>query len=308
MDTRFWGPSAWCLFHLIAAQPTASIYNISAIKKWFTLMEYVLPCKYCRASFHEYLRLQPLTDAILQSRESFSRWMYDIHNRVNGKLRSQGLLKTANPSWTSVRNKYYHKHESLCRGSTTFIGWDFLSSIAYATPEADYMPVPMPDTPTDIASSSSLSTSTSLYIKNRYNLLTRAERLAKLHEWWTLIPSILPCKSWALAWKSSVTATGSSFSLRDSLHKGKRAMMDWMWAMESSVCSGLQCPTPHPSCSVLTREVSAFESDCGKKVPRATKKPTCRTLKKQKRRQVLTERRQRQKQKQTQIPVDVVNQ
>ena len=242
-------------------------------------MEFVLPCKYCRASFHDYLKLQPLTYEIMGNRETFSRWMYDIHNRVNAKLRGQGLLTARNPSWSSVRDKYYTKQASLCdpasstTGSTGFIGWDFLTSIAYSTPDKHFVPVPMPDTPEDDRTLRRLSRKD----RNRYNLLTGAERLSALRRWWNLIQSILPCEAWRSAWRSaSASAPVPSTSA---------SAMKWIWNMEKHVCAGLRCPTPHPSQPVLEREVSAFESNCGR--------TTCRTRKHRQRRRVLSQRQKR---------------
>jgi hypothetical protein len=268
MDTRFWGPSGWCLLHLIAAAPPTRV-----TKEWFDLLEFVLPCKYCRASFHDYTNLQPLTPAILRSREAFSRWLFDIHNRVNGKLRGQGLLTTPDPSWPSIRDRYFKMQDSLCAGQP-FIGWDFMTSVAYSTPAADYKPVPMDDTPEVIP--------TDLRGRNRYNLLTRQERIAKLMRWWALIPSILPCSAWRAAWKASQKQ-------EPPLRIGKEAVMRWMWRVEERVCTDLKCPTPHPSLPALRRDVSAFESPCGS----AKKGRTCRTRKHKARQRVIQTRKRK---------------
>ena len=273
MDTRFWGPSGWCLLHLIAAAPHP---QPTKVKEWFDLLEFVLPCKYCRASFHDYTTLQPLTTDIIRSRDRFSHWLFDIHNRVNGKLRGQGLLTTPDPSWPSVRDRYFKMQAGLCTGQP-FIGWDFMTSVAYSTPAADYKPVPMDDTPES-------EVPTDLRIRNRYNLLTREERIAKLRRWWALIPSILPCSAWRAAWASAVQKEAP-------LTAGKEAVMRWMWRVEERVCTGLKCPTPHPSLPALRRDVAAFESPCGKQ----TKGRTCRTRKHKARRQVMQSRKQRRR-------------
>ena len=273
MDTRFWGPSGWCLLHLIAAAPQP---NPKATKEWFDLLEFVLPCKYCRASFHDYTNLQPLTIATIRNRDHFSRWLFDIHNRVNGKLRGQGLLITPDPSWASVRDRYFKMQAGLCQGQP-FIGWDFMTSVAYSTPAADYKPVPMDDTPEEQP--------TDLRVRNRYNLLTRDERIAKLKRWWALIPSILPCSAWRSAWQTALVSDQMPLSA------GKVAVMRWMWRVEERVCTGLKCPTPHPSLPALRRDVAAFESPCGKE----KKGRTCRTRKHKARRQVMQSRRQKRR-------------
>lgn len=274
MDTRFWGPSGWKLIHLIASdQTTATTTRRKAVLEWFHLLEYVLPCKYCRASFHDYIRLQPLTPAIVADADAFSRWAYDIHNRVNAKLRGQGLLTAADPDWPTVRDQYREEHRELCKGSP-LLGWDFMVSVAYTTPAADYEPVPMPDYDGTAASEDLM-----LAERNRYNLLTREERLPFLERWWRLIPAVLPCAQWRRAW--------SRAPLRQPpLDDGREAVLRWMWRVEASVCRDLRCPVPHAGVRDMKREAAAFESGCGK----ARRGKTCRTRKVAQRRSVHTRR------------------
>jgi hypothetical protein len=266
MDTRFWGPSGWKLLHLVAAEPAGD--RAPAILEWFSLLEYILPCKYCRASFHDYWKLQPLTLEIIKDTTAFSRWMYDIHNRVNGKLRGQGLVTARDPSWPSVQSRYAKIHATLCKG-TPLLGWDFMTSVAFSTPAADYTPVPMPDAPESAIDWSTLDEAT----QNRYNLLNRQARIKYLKRWWALIPSILPCSEWRAAWAAAMRSAPP-------LERGREAVMRWMWKIEEGVCAGLRCPTPHASRAAMEREVSAYESGCSK-----TKRgKTCRTLRKAQRR------------------------
>lgn len=269
MDTRFWGPSGWRLLHLVAAD--ANHKTRAAVIEWIGLLEYVLPCKYCRASFHDYLRLQPLTETIMKSPDTFGRWMYDIHNRVNGKLRGQGLLTEADPTWNDIRKRYQDLHGGLCNGSP-LLGWDFMISVAFTTPAANYTPIPMPDLPEE---SVILDPAT----RNRYNLLTREERLPYLARWWALVPAILPCVAWRRAWAA---ATGTP----PPLERGRDAVLRWMWRVEDAVCHSLHCENPHGCLRDLKREVFAFESGCG----RARRGHTCRTRRKVQRQQVRTRR------------------
>jgi len=277
MDTRFWGPSGWKLLHLVAAEPVGD--RAAAISEWIHLLEFVLPCKYCRASFHDYIRVQPLTDTIVASPASFSRWMYDIHNRVNGKLRGQGLVTARDPAWPTVHRRYAKLHAGLCKG-TPLLGWDFMTSVAFSTPAADYKAVPMPDAPESAVDWATLDEAT----QNRYNLLSRQARLKYLKRWWQLIPSILPCAAWRQSWAAAMRAVGLP-----PLARGREAVMLWMWKIEEGVCAGLQCPTPHRSQAAMEREVSAFESGCS----RARKGKTCRTLRKAQRRRVHARRTRR---------------
>jgi hypothetical protein len=265
MDTRFWGPSGWKLIHLIAADTAdASKARRRAIYEWFHLLEYILPCKYCRASFHDYIRLQPLTLAIVADTEAFGRWAYDIHNRVNAKLRGQGLLTATDPDWPTVRDLYRAEHRGLCNGEA-LLGWDFMVSVAYTTPGADYEAVPMPDAPEPATEWARLDSAK----RNRYNLLTRSERLPYLERWWRLLPAILPCAQWRRAW--TLAARDEDLPLAN----GREAVLRWMWRVEAAVCRGLRCPAPHSCVGAMKREAAAFESGCST----ARRGKTCRRAK-----------------------------
>ena len=266
MDTRFWGPSGWALLHLIAADPTVK-NRIKEVLRFFELLPYVLPCKYCRASLSDYYAVQPLTATTLKDATTFSHWLYDIHNRVNGKLRGQGLLTQPNPSWTSVHAKYAKQQSGLC-DSSPLLGWDFMTSVAFTTPALNYKPAPMPDTPEEV----DLAT-LDLDSRNRYNLLTRKERIAALKEWWSLIPAILPCPAWRASWSAAASESGSI-----PLREGREPAMQWMWAVEEQVCQGLRCPPPHESLPFLKKTMKVYESSCG--LSKSKKAKTCRRKKK----------------------------
>jgi len=121
MDTRFWGPSGWQLFHLIAffsPQP----------QELLLMMKDVLPCKYCRESTSQYIRDLPM-------KRDTGRWMYEIHNKVNDKLRTQCKDDPAvvnpgpDPSFDEVKRRYAEL------GPTNVPGRDFLFSIAVNYPD-----------------------------------------------------------------------------------------------------------------------------------------------------------------------------
>jgi len=121
MDTRFWGPSGWQLFHLIAfTSPNA--------RDVLEDMHLVLPCKFCRASTTEYVEKYPIT-------EPYGRWLYDIHNKVNDKLRTQCSEDPSvidpgpDPAFEEVKARYAAMKPSAVPGR------DFLMSIAYNFPE-----------------------------------------------------------------------------------------------------------------------------------------------------------------------------
>ena len=121
IDTRFWGPSGWQLFHWLA-------FNAENPQEVLLMMKDVLPCKFCRKSTTEFVKDMPL-------KEDIGKWLYDLHNMVNHKLRTQCKDDPAvvdpgpDPSFEEVKQKY--KNMKL----TGVLGRDFLFSIAANYPE-----------------------------------------------------------------------------------------------------------------------------------------------------------------------------
>lgn len=121
MDTRFWGPSGWQLFHLIAFRSENSTEFLESIDD-------ILPCKFCRESTAQFMKELPL-------KGDPGKWMFDLHNMVNNKLRTQCRNDPAvidpgpDPDFEDVKKKY----ESL--KPKQIPGRDFLFSIAVNYPE-----------------------------------------------------------------------------------------------------------------------------------------------------------------------------
>ena len=122
MDTRFWGPSAWQLFHLIAFRSEHPDDVLNAMKD-------VLPCRFCRESTTQFVKDHPL-------RGDPGKWLYDLHNRVNAKLRRQAkddptvVDPGEDPSFETVKATY------MAMKPTAVPGRDFLFSIASNYPES----------------------------------------------------------------------------------------------------------------------------------------------------------------------------
>ena len=114
IDTRFFGPSAWQLFHYIA-------FNSSHAQKFLKGIGEILPCKFCRESTKQFISEMPMKEP--------GKWLYDLHNRVNHKLRSQCaddpnvVNPGPDPSFEEVKSKYEHLPKNI-------LGRDFLFSIA----------------------------------------------------------------------------------------------------------------------------------------------------------------------------------
>jgi len=117
MNTCFWGKALWIPFHSIA-------YNYpeknddkelrNNIRDFYVNLKNVLPCKYCRKSYTQYLEELPI-DGYLNGRRKLTIWAYLVHNKVNDKLRAQGHIKWSNPSLEQV-DAIYEEQRAKCGG------------------------------------------------------------------------------------------------------------------------------------------------------------------------------------------------
>lgn len=132
MDTRFWGPSGWKLLHLITYGYPNTPSNQDKINYgvFFNSMKYILPCKYCRMSLTKFYKQIPVEEH-LRTKETLTNWLYQIHNKVNNKLRKQNLIKTPNPKKKEIDFIYEKMLENKCR----IPGWDFLYCMIFNYPK-----------------------------------------------------------------------------------------------------------------------------------------------------------------------------
>ena len=134
MDTKFWGPSGWKLLHTITEcyPKNPSLQYKANIITFFNVIGEVLPCKYCRISFKEYITKKPIEDHI-KNKETLCRWIFDIHTMVSAKLRKQGILNERDPPYTLIRKRYGDniKDPGWRAGNE---GMNFISSIAFNYP------------------------------------------------------------------------------------------------------------------------------------------------------------------------------
>lgn len=130
MDTRFWGPSGWQLFHLIA-------FRSKHPEEVLLMIKDILPCKFCRESTTQFTHELPL-------KGDPAVWLYNLHNKVNNKLRKQALEDPnvidpgQDPSFEEIKHRY------MSMKADRVPGRDFLFSIAvnYADePEPEQMAI-----------------------------------------------------------------------------------------------------------------------------------------------------------------------
>ena len=105
MLTTVWGPPMWHFLHTMSfnypVKPTPEDKN--HYKDFIYNLRYVLPCKYCRINLTSNLKQKPLQMCHMESRETFSRYIYELHELVNKMLKKQSNL-----SYCDVRERYEH--------------------------------------------------------------------------------------------------------------------------------------------------------------------------------------------------------
>jgi hypothetical protein len=105
MLTSVWGPSLWHYLHTLSfnypVKPTLS--NKKHYKNLILNLKYTLPCKWCRLNLRNNLKELPLTESKLKNRDSFSRYIYDLHELIN-----KMLGKKSNLTYEDVRERYEH--------------------------------------------------------------------------------------------------------------------------------------------------------------------------------------------------------
>lgn len=241
MDTRFWGPSAWKLFHLTTVQAEDLPDEASA---FFMTIPYVLPCKFCRASITDYYRQHPFPS----NKKDLPKWMYTIHNCVNDKLRSQGLHPSPNPPYFKTKRYYDTLAKQPWQQQLSYF-WDFLFSVAYHHPkEKQLYEKPMPECP------ASVRTCHDTAEKNKWNVLPLKDRMEWFNLFWRLLPVVLPhsiAEHWVTAQKR-ICGQNLPLSTRSST-------LEWLWKMRCSLEQGYR----DPYLSVC-KKVAKYSSDCAK--------------------------------------------
>jgi hypothetical protein len=105
MLTSVWGPSMWHYLHTMSfnypVNPTED--DKKNYMNFVLMLEKVLPCKYCRMNLTTNFKNLPLTMANMKSRETFSRYIYNLHELVNTMLKKKSGL-----TYCDVRERYEH--------------------------------------------------------------------------------------------------------------------------------------------------------------------------------------------------------
>jgi hypothetical protein len=103
MLTTVWGPSMWHSLHTISfnypVNPTQE--DKKHYRDFILEMRYVLPCGKCRENLAKTFKKMPLTMKHMKSRETFSKYIYRLHETVNCMLNKRSGL-----TYVNVRDRY----------------------------------------------------------------------------------------------------------------------------------------------------------------------------------------------------------
>jgi hypothetical protein len=121
MMTKIWGPPGWLFLHCVTfgypykinEAKEEHIIRREQTRQFFRNIGYVLPCKYCRLSYQEFIKKTPVED-FLNSRRDLTLWLYKIHNDVNHKL---GVPDCNIPTFEEVQ-KTYEAFRAKCSKTT----------------------------------------------------------------------------------------------------------------------------------------------------------------------------------------------
>ena len=105
MLTTVWGPNMWHVLHTMSFNyPTnPTLLDKRHYRDFVLSLEHVLPCKYCRLNLTKNFKRLPLTMEVMKNRDSFSRYIYNLHECINKMLnKSSGL------TYCDVRERYEH--------------------------------------------------------------------------------------------------------------------------------------------------------------------------------------------------------
>jgi hypothetical protein len=100
-----WGPLQWTFLHIMSFNypVNPSPEDKKHYRDYVLNLQYVLPCKYCRMNLKNNFKKKPLQMCHMASRETFSRYIYELHETVNRMLK-----KKSNLSYCDVRERYEH--------------------------------------------------------------------------------------------------------------------------------------------------------------------------------------------------------
>jgi hypothetical protein len=115
MMTSIFGPATWHLLHCMSFNYPKNPTSCEKIKymNFVLSLQDILPCGKCRTNLEKNFKTLPLTLKHMESRETFSTYIYDLHEVVNMMLGKKSGL-----SYKMVRETYEHFRARCVRDTT----------------------------------------------------------------------------------------------------------------------------------------------------------------------------------------------
>jgi hypothetical protein len=105
MLVTVWGPSMWHFLHTMSFNypVNPSEEDKKHYRDFILSLQHVLPCKYCRINLKSNFQRLPLEMCHMKSRETFSKYVYELHELINTMLKKKSGL-----AYCDVRDRYEH--------------------------------------------------------------------------------------------------------------------------------------------------------------------------------------------------------
>jgi len=112
LDPKIWGPHYWFFLHTLAMTYP---YHPNAVtkKKYYEFVQNLplfIPVEQISKELEKLIDLYPITP-YLDNRDSFTRWMHFIHNKINEKLEKPQI--SLNDFFVQYYNQYKSQNEKM---------------------------------------------------------------------------------------------------------------------------------------------------------------------------------------------------
>jgi hypothetical protein len=103
--TTVWGPAQWHMLHTISFNYPVNPTNEDKkhYRDYVLSLQNVLPCGACRKNLKTNFKHLPLNMTDMKNRDTFSRYIFNLHETVNKMLN-----KKSNLTYCEVRERYEH--------------------------------------------------------------------------------------------------------------------------------------------------------------------------------------------------------
>jgi len=112
LDPKIWGPHYWFFLHTLA-MTYPNHPNAVTKKKYYEFVQNLplfIPVEQISKEFEKLIDIYPITP-YLDNRDSFTRWMHFIHNKINEKLEKPPI--SLNNFFVQYYNQYKSQNEKM---------------------------------------------------------------------------------------------------------------------------------------------------------------------------------------------------